>query len=365
IAPHPNADRLVLCEVDTGKGSEKIVCGAKNFSEGDRVAVCQPGGVLPDGRRLEAAEIRGVKSHGMMCSEAELGLSADAEGIMVLPEDAPVGTRLVDYLPVSDDVLELEVTPNRPDCLSVYGVAREVAAITGAPLAPEPVEDAEPQGHDSIADTVSVTVADYGLCPRYGARLIAGVKIAPSPAWLKARINVAGMRPVNNVVDITNYVMWALGEPMHAFALSKIAAGKIIVRRAVDGEKLTTIDGVERTLTDEMLVIADGEKATAVAGIMGSEASEVSPDTTDIMLEAANFFGPNIMATSMALGLRSESSTRFEKGMDPQLVPKALAMASRLMVEVCGGRLVPGEIDICADLPGAEVIHLRNEKVSG
>lgn len=365
IAPHPDADRLVLCEVDTGKGSEKIVCGAKNFSEGDMVAVCLPGGVLPDGRRLEAAEIRGVKSHGMMCSEAELGLSADAEGIMVLPEDAPVGTRLVDYLPVSDEVLELEVTPNRPDCLSVYGVAREVAAITGAPLAPEPVEDTEPQGHDSIADTVSVTVADSGLCPRYGARLIAGIKIAPSPAWLKARITAAGMRPVSNVVDITNYVMWALGEPMHAFDLGKVAAGKIIVRRADAGEKITTIDGVEWKLTDEMLVIADGERATALAGIMGSEYSEVSDDTTDILLEAANFSGPNIMTTSMALGLRSESSTRFEKGMDPKLVPKALAMASCLMVEICGGRLVPGEIDACGELPADNVIHLREEKVSG
>lgn len=361
---HPNADKLTLCEVEVGYGrTEQIVCGAKNFQAGDRTAVCLPGGVLPDGRKLDAAVIRGVESRGMMCSEAELGLSAESAGIMVLPQDAPIGARLIDYLPVSDEVLELEVTPNRPDCLSMYGVAREVSAVLDVPLAPEPVEDVEPRGDDKIEDLVSIEVADSELCPRYGARIIAGVKIGPSPEWLKARIVAAGMRPVNNIVDITNYVMWTLGEPMHAFDLAKIEGRRLIARRAAPKEKIVTIDGNERELTGEMLVIADAGKPSAVAGIMGSEGSEVTEDTTDILLEAANFLGPNVMATSMALGLRSESSTRFEKGIDPELVPKALAMASRLMVDLCGGRLVHGQYDIYAGPPEPVAVHLREDRV--
>ncbi len=364
-AAHPDADKLSLCEVETGDGKvEQIVCGARNFKEGDKTAVCLPGGVLPGGQRLEAAVIRGVESHGMMCSEAELGLSAESAGIMILPEDAPLGARLADYLPVSDEVLELEITPNRPDCLSVYGVAREVAAVTGESLGLEPVEDIEPGGDDNIEEIVTITVAAEDLCPRYGARLVAGVTVGPSPAWLKARIVAAGMRPVNNVVDITNYVMWALGEPMHAFDLRKIAGAQLTVRRAAKGEKITAIDGVERQLTPDMLVIADGEKPSAIAGIMGSEASEVGDDTTDILLEAANFKGRNVMETSMALGLRSESSNRFEKGLDANLVPKALAMASRLMVELCGGRLVPGQIDIVQRLPEPVAVRLRHARVA-
>lgn len=362
---HPDADKLTLCEVEVGDGRvEQIVCGAKNFKEGDKTAVCLPGGVLPDGRRLEAAVIRGVESRGMMCSESELGLSSESAGIVILPEDAPVGTRLVDYIPVSDEVLELEITPNRPDCLSVYGVAREVAAITGAELAPEPVGEVEPRGADNIEDIITITVDDEKLCPRYGARLIAGVKVGPSPAWLKARTVAAGMRPVNNVVDITNYVMWTLGEPMHAFDLARIAGPRLTVRRAGKGEKIVTIDGDTRVLDDSMLVIADADKAAAVAGIMGGEGSEVSDDTTDILLEAANFLGSGIMATEMALGLRSESSTRFEKGLDPEIVPQALTMASRMMVELCGGRLVPGEYDIYAEPRTEQAIHLREEKVT-
>ncbi|MHB0867724.1 MAG: phenylalanine--tRNA ligase subunit beta [Thermoleophilia bacterium] len=362
---HPDADKLSLCEVEVGDVKvEQIVCGAQNFVEGDRAAVCLPGGTLPDGRKLEAAVIRGVESRGMMCSESELGLSSESAGIMILPEDAPVGTRLVDYIPVSDEVLELEITPNRPDCLSVYGIAREVAAITGAALAPELVEDAEPHGDDNIEDLISITVDDRELCPRYGARLIAGVKVAPSPTWLKARIVAAGMRPVNNVVDITNYVMWTLGEPMHAFDLAKIAGPSLTARRAEKGEKIITIDGDSRKLNRNMLVIADAKGPCAVAGIMGGEGSEVTDETTDILLEAANFDGPNVMKTEMALGLRSESSTRFEKGLDAEVVPKALAMASKLLVELCGGRLVSGQYDIYNAPTREQAIHLREEKVT-
>ncbi len=361
---HPNADKLSLCQVDTGAGTEQIVCGAANFQAGDKVAVCLPGGLLP-GRDepLSAAVIRGVESRGMMCSEAELGLSTEAEGIMILPEDAPVGGRLADYIPLSDEVLELEVTPNRPDCLSIYGVAREVAAITGRKLKPPPAEEAEPRGDDRIDEIISVGVADSDLCARYGARLIAGVKVAPSPPWLKARIVAAGMRPVNNVVDITNYVMWTLGEPMHAFDLARITGRQLMVRRAVKDEEIVTIDGAVRRLSAGMLLIADAEKPVAVAGIMGGETSEVSAGTTDILLEAANFQGRSVLETSMALGLRSESSTRFEKGLDQELVPQALAMASRLMVEIAGGRLVPGQIDIQQQpfLPGA--VPLRTGRV--
>jgi len=365
-APHPNADKLTLCEVEVDGGrTEQIVCGAKNFEEGDKAPVCLPGGTLPDGRKLEAAVIRGVESRGMMCSESELGLSGESAGIMILPEDAPVGTRLVDYLPVSDEVLELEVTPNRPDCLSIYGVAREVAAITGAELAPEPVADIEPRGDDNIEDLIDIEVDDTELCPRYGARLIAGVEVGQSPPWLKARIIAAGMRPVNNVVDITNYVMWTLGEPMHAFDLSRIAGPRLTARRASKSEKIVTIDGDTRKLDDSMLVIADAEKPAAVAGIMGGEGSEVSEETTDILLEAANFDGPGVMKTEMALGLRSESSTRFEKGLDPGLVPGALAMASRMMIEICGGRLVPGEVDRYPEQLGEQAVDLCQDKVTG
>jgi phenylalanyl-tRNA synthetase beta chain len=365
-AAHPNAEKLTLCEVDIGGGkAEQIVCGARNFKEGDKTAVCLPGGVLPDGRKLEAAVIRGVESRGMMCSESELGLSGESAGIMILSADAPVGARLVDYIPISDEVLELEITPNRPDCLSVYGVAREVAAITGGRLAPEPVEDVESRGDDNIEELITITVDDDELCPRYGARLVAGIKVASSPPWLKARIVATGMRPVNNIVDITNYVMLTLGEPMHAFDLAKIAGPRLTARRAGKGEKIVTIDGDARELDNSMLVIADAEKASAVAGIMGGENSEVGAGTNDILLEAANFNGPNVMKTEMALGLRSESSTRFEKGLDPELVPKALAMASRMMVELCGGRLVPGKIDIYANPDEQRAIHLREEKVTG
>jgi len=364
-AAHPNADKLTLCEVEVGDGQvEQIVCGAKNFEEGDKTAVCLTGGVLPDGRKLDAAVIRGVESRGMMCSESELGLSSESAGIMILSEDAPVGTRLVDYIPVSDEVLELEITPNRPDCLSLYGIAREVAAITGAALAPEPFADVEARGEDNIEDLIDIEVDDSELCPRYGARLIAGVTVAPSPPWLKARIIAAGMRPVNNVVDITNYVMWTLGEPMHAFDLAKIAGPKLTARRAGKGEKIVTIDGDTRQLDESMLVIADAEKPAAVAGIMGGEGSEVSGATTDILLEAANFDGANVMKTEMALGLRSESSTRFEKGLDAEIVPKALAMASRMMVELCGGRLVPGQYDIYEQQPAPQAIHLREDRVT-
>ncbi|MBE0429724.1 MAG: phenylalanine--tRNA ligase subunit beta [Thermoleophilia bacterium] len=363
-AMHPDAAKLSLCDVDIGGGkTEKIVCGAQNFEDGDKAAVCLPGGVLPDGRTLEAAVIRGVESHGMMCSEAELGLSSEAAGIMILPEDAPIGGRLIDYLPVSDEVLELEVTPNRPDCLSVYGVAREVSAVLDAPLMPEPVEDIEPRGDDDVEELIYIEVADPDLCPRYAARIIAGVNVGPSPAWLKARLVAAGIRPVNNVVDITNYVMWSLGEPMHAFDLAKIAGNRILVRRAMAGEKITTIDGTERALGKHMLVIADNQHPIAIAGIMGSEDSEVSGETTDIMLEAANFSGPGIMASSLELGLRSESSTRFEKGIDPELVPKALAMAARMLVELAGGRLVPGQYDIYTGPPSPVAIHLREERI--
>ena len=231
-------------------------------------------------------------------------------------------------------------------------------------MAPEPTGDVEPRGDDNIDVSISITVDDPDLCPRYGARMIAGVNIAPSPPWLKARIVAAGMRPVNNVVDITNYVMWTLGEPMHAFDLAKIAGRKLVARRAARGEKITTIDGNVRKLNGDMLVIADVDKPSAVAGIMGSAASEVTDETTDILLEAAIFSGPNVMRTSMALGLRSESSTRFEKGMDMELVPRTLAMASRLLVEICGGRLVPGEKDIIAAPRVPDAVHLREERVT-
>jgi phenylalanyl-tRNA synthetase beta chain len=358
---HPNADRLQLCRVDVGEGEPRqIVCGAWNFGEGATVAVALPGAVLPGGQRLEEVKLRGESSSGMILSEQELELGSDHTGIIVLEDGPEPGTPLADVLPLSEEVLELEITPNRPDLLSVYGIAREVAAIFGAELAPVPGLEPERAGDEPV----DIRVEDLDRCPRYVGRTFRDVRIEPSPPWLKARLTAAGMRPISNVVDATNYVMHALGSPLHAFDRSRLAEGRIVVRRARPDEEIRTLDGSLRVLTPDDLVIADAERPVAIAGIMGGEDSEVGEETTDVLLEAANFEPIGIQKSSERLGLRSEASGRWEKGIDPYVAEGAARLCSRLFAELAGARWV-GESDVRAELPEPPTITLRPARTSG
>ena len=354
---HPDADRLSVCLVDTGDGEpSQIVCGAPNVAAGQTVAVARPGAVMPDGTRLKKAKLRGQASNGMILAEDELAIGTDHDGIMVLDDALAAGTPLADVLPIATDVLELEITPNRPDCLGVYGVAREVHAATGAPLAPPPwSDDPHPAGDAIPGFSVDVQVPE--LCPRFTARLFEDVTIGPSPAWLKARLSAAGQRPISNVVDITNYAMLLTGQPMHAFDADLVAGGTLVVRRARDGERMTTLDDAERTLDAQMVVIDDAEGPTSIAGVMGGARSEVHAGTTRVLMEAATWHGPNIQRTSTRLGLRTEASGRFEKGLQPEQGLEGQAVAARLMVELCGARPVGGTIDVGG--PGPEPVTLR------
>ncbi len=380
---HPNADRLKVCEVDVGEGEPAgIVCGAPNVAAGQTVAVALPGAVMGDGTAIKAAKLRGVPSNGMILAADELQIDSDHSGIMVLDQLLPgvelvPGTPLADVLAISTDVLELEITPNRPDCLGVYGVARELHAATGAPLEPEPwSEDPGSEGSLGAASTSSsfqptgegpaaeVVVECSDLCHRFTARVFEQVTIAPSPPWLKARLSAAGQRPINNVVDITNYVMLLCGQPLHAFDLERVAGGRLTVRRARAGEQVTTLDGQTRTLDGEMVVIEDAEGPTSIAGVMGGERSEVGSNTTRVLMEVANWSGPNIHRSSWALGLRSEASARFEKGLAPEQCAHAQALATRLMIELCGASVVPGTIDVAWKPTPALTIRLRERRVA-
>ncbi|HEX7300316.1 MAG TPA: phenylalanine--tRNA ligase subunit beta [Solirubrobacteraceae bacterium] len=363
-ARHPDADRLTVCSVDVGDGGpQQIVCGAPNVAAGQTVAVARPGAVMPDGATLGVAKLRGVESNGMILAEDELGIGTDHAGIIVLDdEELAPGTPLQGVLPIATDVLELEVTPNRPDCLGVYGVAREVHAATGAPLQPPPW--AEDPGTPGPIAGVEVRVEASDLCPRFTARVFEDVKIGPSPAWLKARLMAAGQRPINNVVDITNYTMLLAGNPVHAFDLDRVAGGRLVVRRAREGEQITTLDDQVRRLDAEMLVIEDDAGPTSVAGIMGGERSEVHEGTTRVLMEVANWDGPNIHRTSQLLGLRSEASGRFEKGLAPEQAMEAQVVATRLMLELTGARLAPGTIDVGGEGPPPAVIRLRERRVA-
>jgi phenylalanyl-tRNA synthetase beta chain len=361
---HPNADRLRVCRVDTGDGEHTIVCGAPNVAAGQTVAVAQPGARMPGGEKLRKAKLRGVVSEGMILSVSELEVGGDADGIMVLEDEPAPGTPLAEVLPLSEPVLELEVTPNRSDCFGVWGVAREVHAISAAPLAAEPWgEDAEAEGGGDVNDLASIAVEVPELCPRFTARAFAEVTIAPSPLWLQARLTAAGQRPINNVVDITNYVMLLTAQPLHAFDLDKVPGGALTVRAAAEGEKMTTLDDVERTLDAETVLVCDENGPTGVAGIMGGQVSEVSEGTTRVLLEVANWNGTNILRTSRQLGLRSEASSRFEKQLHPDLCLRAQRIASRLLVELCGAKLVPGTIDVAAEIPASPTIKLRAARV--
>jgi phenylalanyl-tRNA synthetase beta chain len=365
VERHPDADKLSVCEVDAGEGGRTIVCGAPNVAAGQTVPVALPGAVMPDGTKLGKAKLRGVESDGMILSEAELEIGDDAAGIAVFDEDglAP-GTPLSEVIPVAESVLELEVNSNRVDCLGVYGVAREVHAVTGADLAEAPWrEAAEADGEGEVTDYASVTVEVPELCPRFTARVFTDVTIGPSPLWLKARLIGAGMRPINNVVDITNYVMLLTAQPLHAFDLEMVPEGALIVRTAKKGETMTTLDGVERSFDEDTVLVCDRNGPSGIAGIMGGERSEVSETTTRVLLEVATWNGVNILRTSRKLGLRTDASNRFEKQLHPELALRAQRIASRLMIELCGAKLVPGTIDVAAKVPEPHRLRLRHERV--
>lgn len=363
---HPKADRLSVCRVDTGDGERTIVCGASNVDAGQTVAVVLPGATMPGGMKIRKAKLRGIPSEGMILSAAELEIAEEADGIMVLDDGPAPGTPLSEVLPFGETVLEIEVTPNRSDCFGVHGVAREVHAITGASLATDPwAEDAPAEGEGEATDYASVAVAVPELCPRFTARVFTDVTIAPSPLWLQSRLAAAGQRPINNVVDITNYVMLLTAQPLHAFDLDKVPDGELVVRTAGEGEKMTTLDGVERTFDAETVLVCDRNGPSGIAGIMGGQTSEVSEQTTRVLLEVACWNGTNILRTSRLLGLRSEASSRFEKQLHPELTMRAQAIASRLLVELCGARLVPGTIDVAAEIPAPRQLTLRASRVAG
>ena len=359
---HPNADRLQLCRVDVGEGEPRqIVCGAWNFGSGATVAVALPGAVLPDGQTLTEAKLRGEVSQGMILSERELELGQDHSGILVLAEPHEPGTPLGDVLPLTEDVLEVETTPNRPDLLSIYGLAREVGALTGGQLRPLPgvEETATPTGDENV----EVAVEGAEGCPVYIGRLFRDVTIGPSPPWLKARLSAAGQRPISNVVDVTNYVMLALGSPLHAFDADKLPAPRIVVRRAREGEQIRTLDGVDRKLEPADLLITDGERPIALAAIMGGEETEVAESTRSVLLEAANFEPVGILRSSERLRLRTEGSNRWEKGVDPHLARPAAQLATELIVETSNARCT-GEGDAIAELPPRPRVEFRPERAN-
>lgn len=355
---HPDSDHLWVTQVDVGEQNIneagnpeplQIVCGAQNFEQGDRVAVALPGAVLPGDFKIKKSKLRGVVSHGMNCSERELGLGDDHDGIMILPADTPLGVDFAQYRGLSDRILDLEITPNRPDCLSIEGMAREMGAMYRIPVGDVCEGMQLEEGEQATADAVTIDIADAELCPRYTARLIRGVKIGPSPQWLAERVQASGTRSINNVVDITNYVLYLLGQPLHAFDFDKIISsdGKahIVVRAAEQGEVLTTLDEQQRTLTSDMTVIATPERAIALAGVMGGLDSEVTDTTTNILLEAATFSPGHTSRTSRNLGLFSEASMRYERKVDAATIARNADFAAALIAHVCGGTVACGLVD--------------------
>ena len=370
VEPHPNADRLTLPTVDLGNGeTTTVVCGAPNVAAGQKIAFAREGAKLLSARTgrpepLKAARIRGVLSAGMVCSEKELGLGEDHTGILVLDEATPVGTPLADYL--GDAILDIELTPNRPDCLSMLGVAHEVAALTGAGVS-EPDPSYAEQGA-SIAEKVTVEIADPHLCYRYAASLVTGVTVGPSPAWLQRTLIAGGQRPINNIVDTTNYVMLEYGQPLHAFDFDKVKDGTIIVRAAHPGEELLGLDDETLKLQPPMLAIADIQDAIALAGVVGGADTGVTGGTTSVLIESANFDPANTRRTRTALGLNTEASYRFERGLRADLVPRALRRTTQLVLKVAGGKAARGIIDVYPspkEPPAVKITRDRIRKVLG
>lgn len=349
MRPHPDAAKLSLCDVSDGEKTYNIVCGANNMKPGDKVALAKigtelpPGPKFPEGMTIKKAKIRGEVSEGMLCAENEIGLGEESDGIMILPAASKLGARLIDELELSDVIFEINVTPNRPDCLSVVGIAREIAAILGTEL--KYPDLGVPESGEDINSLAKVELLDSQKCPRYSCRVIKNVGIGPSPAWLRTKLESSGIRSINNVVDVTNYVLLELGQPLHAFDYDLIEDKKIIVRAAGEGEIIKTLDGVERKLTPEDLLICDGKRPVALAGVMGGSNTEVSDSTKNILLESAYFDPSTVRKTSRKTGLKSESSYRFERGVDPNGVSRALDRAAALMAELSGGQVAKGRID--------------------
>ncbi|OHB25243.1 MAG: phenylalanine--tRNA ligase subunit beta [Desulfuromonadaceae bacterium GWB2_53_15] len=359
---HPNAEKLSLCRVNNGVEVLDVVCGAQNFKAGDKVALAQIGAVLPGDFKIKRSKIRGEESCGMLCSEKELGLAEESAGIMVLSPDLPLGQPIFAALDLKDTLFEIGLTPNRADCLSVVGVAREIAAKLGKKV--RFADSRISEGTDAVNSFIGVTVEDADLCPRYAARYVSGCKIAPSPDWLVKRLNAIGIRSINNVVDVTNLVMMELGQPLHAFDCDRLSGRRIVVRRASEGEPFTTLDGQQRSLVASDLVICDAERPVALAGIMGGENSEISAETTNILLESAWFRPAAIRKTSKRLGLHTESSHRFERGADIGGVIRALDRATSLIAELAGGSVAQGLIDVYPVAFEPSLIKLRPERAN-
>ena len=362
VRDHPGADKLCLARVDAGAGEVEVVVGVRNMAPGDLVPYAPPGARVPvRPERLERREVRGVTSNGMLCSPWELAISPDHHGILVMPPDSPVGADLKAELGLDDAVLDVEVTPNRPDLMSEVGVAREVAAATGVPLTLPDTSVRE--GDEKAADLATVEIRDLDRCPRYLARVVRGVAVGPSPLKVQARLTASGMRPLSNVVDATNYALLEMGHPLHAFDLARLDGSGIVVRRAEEGELIVTLDDVERTLTADDLVIADHAKAVAIAGVMGSAPTEVSEGTRDVLLESAYFERTGIARTSQRLGLRSEASARFQRGADPEAVPRAADRSAALIAAWSGGTVLAGVVDV-GGTPERRRIRIRPERAS-
>lgn len=378
IAPHPDADKLIICQVDIGKEKIQIVTGANNVSEGDKVPVVldggkvaggHDGGPLPeDGIEIHNGKLRGIDSFGMMCSIEELGSSRDyypeapEDGIYIFPADTQVGADAIEVLGLHDTVFEYEITSNRVDCYSVLGIAREAAATFGKKFVP-PVVNVKGNS-EKVEDYVSVEVIDKDLCPRYCARVVKNIKIEPSPEWMQRRLAASGIRPINNIVDITNYVMEEYGQPMHAFDLDTVAGHKIVVKRASDGDKFMTLDGQERTLDSEMLMICDADKQIGIAGIMGGENSKITDNVSTMLFEAACFNGANIRKSAKRLGLRTDASGKFEKGLDPRNAIEAINRACALIEELNCGEVVNGVVDVCEPLSDLRVIEFTTSRIN-
>lgn len=371
VTPHPDSDHLVICIVDVGGEKPlQIVTGAQNVNAGDLVPVCLNGAKLPGGKVIKTGKLRGVVSEGMLCSLSELGLTvhdfpyAIEDGIFIMQEPCRLGDDIRDVLRLRDTVVDFELTFNRPDCLALLGIARETAASAGVPL-----EYSAPEVHtagdgDDISNYLSVTVKEPSLCPRYTARAVKNVRIEPSPLWMRARLRACGIRPINNIVDITNYVMLEYGQPMHAFDASYISSKSIVVRRAAEGERITTLDGNVRELTTDMLCIADGEKPVALAGIMGGENSEITDKTAAVILESANFSRSSIRRTSRAVGLRTDASRRYEKGIPPCTTMSAIDRACELITQLGAGTIIDGTIDVCNADVNSRTVDFDYKKIN-
>jgi phenylalanyl-tRNA synthetase beta chain len=366
VERHPNADKLFVCKVDLGDKLETIVTGATNLKKGDYVPVAINGAVLAGGVSIGSTVFRGIESNGMLCSLQELGYPDNVipkevrDGIFVFDKEYPLGADAIEYLQLDEDVIEFEITPNRPDCLSIYGMARETAATFGWEL--EYPRISIKHEADDINDYTQGIFVETLNCKRYYSRVVKDVKIGPSPLWLQTTLMNAGVRPISNIVDVTNFVMLELGEPLHAFDLDMLQGRKIIVRQAKSGESLTTLDGTERTLGEDDIIIADASMPIGIAGVMGGLDSEITQGTTTVLLEGANFSSRHIRMTSKKFGLRTEASSRFEKGIDPNLCKMAVERACQLIEEIGAGTVVKGEIDVNQSTSASRVLTLRPDR---